>query len=302
MHVNFYGVRGSIATAGESTRRYGGNTPCVAVEVGGQQLIFDAGTGIRALGSDLARATGAGRVHANLFFSHLHWDHIQGFPFFGPAYVPGNRIDIWHVRPGAEGPMVRDVLSEQMQPPTFPVGLDMMRAELCFHELGLGEVVRVGDARLRHAAVDHPNGCVAWRVEDPHSGASMVYATDLEHQADALPPELIELARGVDLLIYDAMYTPEEYAGTGGPGRKGWGHSTFEVGAALAELADAKTLCLFHHDPSHDDGFMDALAARARRRFRNTIVAAEGMALELGRSQDRGLVLPAPAAQTSASS
>jgi phosphoribosyl 1,2-cyclic phosphodiesterase len=280
MRVSFYGVRGSIATAGEATRRYGGNTSCVAVEVAGEQLIFDAGTGIRALGSDLARASGIGRVHANLFFSHLHWDHIQGFPFFGPAYVPGNRLDIWHVRTDETGPTARGVLDEQMRPPTFPVGIDSMRAELCFHELTLGQVVRVGEARLRHAAVDHPNGCVAWRVE--HDGHAIVYATDLEHGLDPLPAELVELARGADLLIYDAMYTPEEYAGVGGPSRKGWGHGTFETGAAVAEAAGVRELCLFHHDPSHDDGFMDALAARAKRRFRATSIAREGHVIEIG--------------------
>jgi phosphoribosyl 1,2-cyclic phosphodiesterase len=279
MRVNFYGVRGSIATAGEATRRYGGNTSCVAVEVAGEHLIFDAGTGIRSLGTDLARACG-GRVHANLFFSHLHWDHIQGFPFFGPAYVPGNRVDIFHVRTDAAAASARDVLAEQMRPPTFPVSLDMMRGELAFHELELEQVVRVGEARIRHAAVDHPNGCVAWRVE--HDGHAIVYATDLEHSADELPPQLVELARGADLLIYDAMYTPEEYAGVGGPSRRGWGHSTFEAGAAVAEAAGVGELCLFHHDPSHDDGFMDALAARARRRFRATSVAREGLLVEIG--------------------
>lgn len=280
MRVNFYGVRGSIATAGEATRRYGGNTSCVAIEVAGEHLIFDAGTGIRSLGADLGRASGAGRVRANLFFSHLHWDHIQGFPFFSPAYVPGNRLDIWHVRPDESAASAQAVLGEQMRAPTFPVSLDMMRGELRFHELELGQDVQVGEARLRHTSVDHPNGCVAWRVE--HDGHAIVYATDLEHGADDLPASLVELARGADLLIYDAMYTPEEYAGVGGPSRRGWGHSTFEAGAALAEAADVAQLCLFHHDPSHDDGFMDALAARARRRFRATSVAREGLLIEVG--------------------
>jgi phosphoribosyl 1,2-cyclic phosphodiesterase len=280
MHVHFYGVRGSIATAGEATRRYGGNTSCVAVEVAGQQLIFDAGTGIRALGQDLARASGGAPVRAHLLFSHLHWDHIQGFPFFGPAYVPGNRLDLWHVGGATGSSSAQEVLAEQMQPPTFPVGLDMMRAELRFHELDADAVIQIGEARVRSVAVDHPNGCVAWRVE--HDGLALVYATDLEHDAANPPADLVELARGADLLIYDAMYTPEEYAGVGGPSRRGWGHSTFEGGAAVAEAAGVARLCLFHHDPSHDDGFMDALGARARRRFPNTIVAAEGLALELG--------------------
>lgn len=279
MRVSFYGVRGSIATAGEATRRYGGNTSCVAIEVAGQHLVFDAGTGIRQLGSDLTRAVGVGRLHVNLFFSHLHWDHIQGFPFFGPAYVAGNRVDVWHVRGDENAPTAHGVLHEQMQPPTFPVGLDVMGSELCFHELNLGQVVRVGEARLRHCATDHPNGCVAWRIE--HEGRVVVYATDLEHDPQDPPAELIELCRDADLLIYDAMYTPEEYEGLAGPSRKGWGHGTFESGAKLAELADVAELCLFHHDPSHDDGFMDALAARARRRFRATSVAREGMVIEI---------------------
>jgi phosphoribosyl 1,2-cyclic phosphodiesterase len=280
MRVLFHGVRGSIATAGEATRRYGGNTSCVSVEVDGAPLIFDAGTGIRKLGSDLARASGISPIAVNLFFSHLHWDHIQGFPFFGPAYVPGNRVDVWHARTGADAPLIRDVLAEQMRPPTFPVALEAMRAELVFHEVDPGQIIRVGDARLRHTPVDHPNGCVAWRVD--HRGRSVVYATDLEHDAEHPPADLIELCRGADLLIYDAMYTPEEYAGIGGPSRRGWGHGTFESGAAVAEAAGVNTLCLFHHDPAHDDGFMDVLAARARRRFASTIVAAEGMVIDLG--------------------
>lgn len=178
MKVRFYGVRGSIATAGDDTRRYGGNTSCVAVEAGEELLIFDAGTGIRKLGCDL----GPTGVRASLFFSHLHWDHIQGFPFFTPAFVPG----------------------------------------------------------------------------------------------------LVELSRGADLLIYDAMYTPEEYEGEGGrASRRGWGHSTFEAGARVAEAASVRELCLFHHDPAHDDAFLDALGARARKRFDATSVATEGLELWL---------------------
>ncbi len=290
MRVVFHGVRGSIATAGEATRRYGGNTPCVAIEVDGALLIFDAGTGIRKLGSDLARAAGGHPIAVNLLFSHLHWDHIQGFPFFGPAYVPGNRVDVWHARSGLpdQSPMIRDVLAEQMRPPTFPVTLETMRAELAFHEVEPGQVIRVGEARLRHTSVDHPNGCVAWRVD--HRGRSAVYATDLEHDAKHPPSELVELCRDADLLIYDAMYTPEEYAGIGGPSRRGWGHGTFESGAALAEAAGVQTLCLFHHDPSHDDGFMDALGARARRRFASTLVAAEGLEIDLGESLRPGRI------------
>ena len=270
MRVKFHGVRGSIATAGEATRRYGGNTSCVSVHVADRTLVFDAGTGIRSLGNELLARPG----RVELFFSHLHWDHIQGFPFFAPAFVPGNLIVLRAVDHGAGEGGLHAVLDGQMRAPTFPVGLDVMRAELAFEDLAPGELVKVGGAAVRHTSVDHPNGCVAYRVD--HGGAAVVYATDLEHGEEP-DPALVELARGADLLIYDAMYTPEEYDGVNGFSRRGWGHSTFEAGARLAQAAGVEELCLFHHDPAHDDRFMDALAIRARRRLAGTSVAREGM-------------------------
>ena len=274
MKVQFYGVRGSIASSGPATQKYGGNTPCVSVQAGGEQLIFDAGTGIRVLGTEI----GPIPVQAHLFFSHLHWDHIQGFPFFTPAYVPGNQIHLHSVKLHKDT-SIASVLNEQMRAPTFPVGMDMMRADLIFEETELGQTTVVGDLQIRHSTVDHPNGCVAYRVDG--EGASVVYATDLEQEEDSLSTELVELCQGADLLIYDAMYTPEEYAGSGGFSKKGWGHSTFLSGARLAEEAGVQTLCLFHHDPSHDDDFMDQLGKRARERFSRTTVAKEGMVFEL---------------------
>ncbi len=277
VRVKFFGVRGSIASAGDETRRYGGNTSCVLVELGDSRIVFDAGTGIRPLGEALLAQGKAGRV--DLFLSHLHWDHIQGFPFFGPAFVPGNRVVVHRVRPEAGQPDVRSVFEDQMRAPTFPVGLEVMGADLRFIDLEPRQEVLVGRALVRNVLVDHPNGCAAYRVD---AGArSVVYATDLEH-GERPDPGLVELARGADLLIYDAMYTPEEYAGgSGRPSRKGWGHSTYDAGAALAEAAGVRHLCLFHHDPAHDDRFMDALGERARARFASTLVAAEGMELRL---------------------
>jgi len=255
MRVQFFGVRGSVATAGAETQRYGGNTSCVVVEAGGETLIFDAGTGIRKLGCQL----GPVGVNAHLFLSHLHWDHIQGFPFFTPAYVPGNQLTIHGVAP--VGGSVRDVFAQQMTAPTFPVPLSVMKAELCFVDIPESDRIVVGRARVQWHGVDHPNGCVAYRVD--HGGRSVVYATDLEHKDDTIDEGLVELARGADLLVYDAMYTPEEYEGAGGFSRRGWGHSTFKAGADVAVAAGVRRLALFHHDPSHDDTFMDALVARA---------------------------------------
>jgi len=317
MRVRFYGVRGSIATAGDENHRYGGNTSCVVVEAGGETLIFDAGTGLRKAGADLMRAHGPTGVNAHLFFSHLHWDHIQGFPFFGPAFVPGNQLGIWGVQPpsnavDADGHPatlelnlealrapdptggVKAAMASQMQAPNFPVGLDAMRADLRFHDLPYGEKLSLSPfVTVRHIGVDHPNGCVAWRVDA--DGKSVVYATDLElaeGDRGAVFEGLVDLARGADVLIFDAMYTPEEYAGSakvqaagiaaGGLfSRRGWGHSTFEMGAAVAERAGVATLALFHHDPAHDDTFMDALADRAARRRAGTVVAKEGLELSL---------------------
>ena len=293
MRVKFYGVRGSIATAGEETRRYGGNTSCVAVFCDDETLVFDAGTGIRKLGADLLRA---GRpVDAHLFFSHLHWDHIQGFPFFTPAFIPGQRVQLYGVtgEPGeAHAAPVREAMARQMTAPNFPVSLDTMRADLRFVDVPYGERILVPSRlgrriEVRHTAVDHPNGCVAYRVD--YDGRSVVYATDLELmrtlEGDAAHDEsllsLVDLAAGADLLVFDAMYTPEEYEGSRGPARRGWGHSTFDVGAQVAEQAGVKTLALFHHDPAHDDAFMDGLAARAQQRLSSTIVAQEGMELSL---------------------
>jgi phosphoribosyl 1,2-cyclic phosphodiesterase len=315
MKVRFYGVRGSIATAGDETRRYGGNTSCVAVEVAGETLIFDAGTGLRKLGADLMKAGPTG-ITAHLFYSHLHWDHIQGFPFFGPAFVPGNRLHVHAVAPSPAceahenfdsraatmelrladiaaalaAPTdpdpkagVRAAMASQMQAPNFPVGLEAMRADLTFVDVPAGDVVTVNPfVTVRHTSVDHPNGCVAWRVDA--GGKSVVYATDLElaeGEAGAVFHNLVELCRGADLLVFDAMYTPEEYAGIGTFPRRGWGHSTFEMGAAVAEQAGVKQLALFHHDPGHDDAFMDQLGARARTRFAGTVVATEGMEIDL---------------------
>ncbi len=298
IRLKLYGVRGSIATAGDETRRYGGNTSCVAMHAGGKTLIFDAGTGIRKLGNEL----GFSGVDAHLFFSHLHWDHIQGFPFFGPAFAPKNHLTVYGVQspppgpwdddvpqtlhdgsPSLEGPApssVREAMAAQMTAPNFPVGLDAMKADLRFVDVPYGEAIALDDVVVRHVGVDHPNGCVAYRVE--HGGSSAVYATDLElaeGSDGAVFDGLVDLARGADMLVFDAMYTPEEYEGRGTFSRRGWGHSTFEMGAAVAEAAGVKQLCLFHHDPGHDDTFMDLLSVRARKRFAATTVAREGLEL-----------------------
>jgi phosphoribosyl 1,2-cyclic phosphodiesterase len=268
IEIRFWGVRGSIASSGPGRQQVGGNTSCVEVRAGEQLIILDAGTGLRDLGVELMRR--GGRVDATLLVSHLHWDHIQGFPFFAPAYSPESRLAIYGPRPE-----LLDAFAAQMRPPHFPVGLDAMRAALDFHGVSPGVRFALGDVEVRTAAARHPGGCLAWRLD--HGGRSLVYATDTEHGGDgALDRELVELARGADVLIYDAQYTPAEYAH-----KRGWGHSTAEEGARLAAAAAVGRLILFHHDPSHDDWEIARIEAATRARFPMTWAAREGMEVAL---------------------
>jgi phosphoribosyl 1,2-cyclic phosphodiesterase len=289
MRVRFWGVRGSIAAAGPETAQVGGNTSCVEVRVGdgaedgGETLIvLDAGTGLRRLGESLR-----GPVAAHLFLSHLHWDHIQGFPFFAPAYAPGNEIRLYAPERCASNGNVRGALDAQMRAPHFPVGLDAMRAELHFCAVAAGaQIVIAGRdggaaAMVQTAAAKHPNGCLAYRMSA--GGRSVVYATDTEHDASGrIDRQLLELARGADVLIYDAQYTADEYAG-----KRGWGHSTAEEGARLAEAAGVGQLVLYHHDPTHDDWQIARIEAATRARFPNTVAAREGLLLTLDPRQAR---------------
>jgi phosphoribosyl 1,2-cyclic phosphodiesterase len=273
--VRFWGVRGSIAASGRAQAEVGGNTSCVEVRVaaadgsGETLLVLDAGTGLRALGAALR-----GPLEAHLLLSHFHWDHIQGFPFFAPAYAPGNRIHLYGPAGCAPGGDVRAALAAQMCAPHFPVGLDAMRAQLGFHGVADGGALTIGPARVRAASGCHPNGVLAYRIEA--GGRSLVYATDTEHDGGDLDARLLELARGCDLLIYDAQYTAAEWAE-----RRGWGHSTPEEGARLAAAAGAGTLVLFHHDPAHDDAQVARMEADTRARFPATVAAREGLRLTL---------------------
>jgi phosphoribosyl 1,2-cyclic phosphodiesterase len=271
--VRFWGVRGSIAAAGGYTAQVGGNTSCVEVRAGDKLLVFDAGTGLRALGTELMRSGEA--IDAHLLLSHFHWDHIQGFPFFAPAYAPNARLTLYGPERSSRAD-VRSMLEAQMRAPHFPVGLDAMRAQLAFRALPAGGEVKIGDVVVKTAAAQHPNGCLAYRVSA--NGRSVVYATDTEHDpGGALDGRLLELARGADVLIYDAQYTDEEYAG----GKRGWGHSTANEGVRLARAAGVGQLVLFHHDPSHDDREVARIEAETRTRFALSCAAREGLEIHL---------------------
>lgn len=280
MRIKFWGVRGSIPTPGPDTVEFGGNTSCVEVRAGKAILIFDGGTGLRLLGKELVREM---PLVAHIFFSHVHWDHIQGFPFFDPAFVPGNAIHLYGGNNVSR--TLEETLAGQMDHPSFPVHLTDMGAKMTFNDLAEGQVLEIdsgdgGKAKITTGRGNHPNGVWAYRVE--HEGHSVVYATDTEHYA-ITDPKLTKLAKGTDVLVYDAQYTPEEYAGTAGKGgsKVGWGHSTFEAATLLAQASGAHKLVLFHHDPMQNDAAVREKEKRAKASFPSSVAAFEGLTIDL---------------------
>ncbi|WP_310425733.1 MBL fold metallo-hydrolase [Chamaesiphon sp. VAR_48_metabat_135_sub] len=272
--INFWGVRGSIACPGAATVRYGGNTPCVEMLVGGYRLIFDAGTGIYVLGQSLLHHL---PVSGHIFFSHSHWDHIQGFPFFSPAFMEGNEFDIYGgVIP--HGVTIEHRLHDQMEQPNFPVPLQVMGANLRFHTLEYGAKVNLGDVTISTGLLNHPGGAMGYRVS--WEDYAVAYITDTEHFSDKLDPNVLELADRADVLIYDCTYTNEEYYHPK-TSKVGWGHSTWQEAVKIAQAADVKKLVIFHHDPSHNDENMEAIEIESARVFPAAIVAREGMKIQL---------------------
>jgi phosphoribosyl 1,2-cyclic phosphodiesterase/ActR/RegA family two-component response regulator len=255
--IRFWGVRGSIPTPGEATNKYGGNTACTEVRCGDQLLILDAGTGIRALGLSLLREFQKKPIKGHIFVGHTHWDHIQGFPFFAPAFDPNNEFTIYSLH-GAEKPLQK-VFRGLMDSDYFPISLNEMRAQMNFCELQ--SEVRLGEIRVSFIFLNHPGLAVGFRVD--FGGRSLVYLSDHETfgrlAPDGLVPNSLDMeierfAENADVLICDAQYTEEEYLH-----KKGWGHSTFLDALERASRAKVKRLFIFHHDPGHDDSFMDGI-------------------------------------------
>lgn len=268
--IRFWGVRGSIASPGPETVRYGGNTSCIEVRCGDSLLILDAGTGLRPLGRHLLAN---GRVELDLFLTHTHLDHVEGLPFFQPAFDPRNVIRIWagHLTPN--GTLI-DVFRKLMSPPLFPIPPDAFRAKVEFRDFECGEVMhpRPG-VRMATVALDHPGGAVGYRVE--YDGRAVCYVSDTNHPGDGrVNPEIRDLVAGAEIVVYDAMFTDEEHAQ-----RPDWGHSTWREGARLCEEAGAGTLVLWHHDPIRSDDALDAIGAEADAARPGTLVAREGLIL-----------------------
>ncbi len=269
--VRFWGVRGSIACPGPKTVRYGGNTSCIEVRCGEKLIILDGGTGLRPLGGELVKN---GVTEADFLFTHTHFDHVSGLLFFMPIYRPGNtfRLHAGHLE---KEKTLKGVLCGLMEAPLFPVPMDIMGADLSCVDFRAGAAFELsGGVAVATTLLNHPNGATGYRIN--FAGRSVCYVTDMEHDGGAGDASVVRLIDGADCFIYDCNFTEEEYER-----HRGWGHSTWEVGAALADRAGVKTFVIFHHDPSHDDTFMDGIARAATERRPGTIVAREGLTLRL---------------------
>lgn len=272
MDVRFWGVRGSIAVSGGDFVRTGGNTSCVELVHDGHHLVLDGGTGLRALGQALPAS-----APVALLFSHVHHDHVQGVPFFGPMWQPGRRVVLAGV-PQDWGTLEQQ-LSGQMLRPGFPVPLSACPARLDFQDVSEPRPWRFGPFEVFVESLDdHPDGIAVYRVEA--GGRSVVYATDVEH-GTALDPRLVTLSTGADLLVHDAQYTQREYEGTDGFSRRGWGHASWQQAVAVAREARVGRLALFHHDPARDDAAVADIEARAQLRFPAAQAAREGSLVRL---------------------
>ena len=270
--VRFWGVRGSIACPGPSTLRYGGNTPCVEVRCGKDTLIFDAGTGIRPLGNALVKAANAAAF--DIFLSHGHIDHVVGLPFFAPLFVKNQIVRVWAGTLQPAGG-VEEAVRKLMSFPFFPLQVDALQATLEFHDFRAGDVIKARPGiTLRTAPLSHPGGATGYRVE--FNGKAVAYVTDVEMGDGPIDAALLALVKNAELMILDTTYTDEEL-----PSRVGWGHSTWRQGVKLAEAAGCRTLCLFHHDPDHDDATMGKIGEGAQAVRPGTIVATEGLQIDL---------------------
>lgn len=282
MRIEFHGVRGSTPCSGAQYARYGGNSSCVALTaVGHAPVIFDLGTGLRPYGERLGCTT---PFHGSVLLTHLHWDHVQGLPFFIPLHQRESSLDVYG--PRQDDGSLGEVFAGLMRPPYFPITPTQLNADMRFHDTG-DDDFPVGQAKVRSRWVRHVGPTLGYRVD--WNGASVAYISDhgpgcRDDADDFVPQEILELCDGVDVLIHDAQHTCEEYAS-----KRHWGHCTYDYAVHVARESGAKMLALYHHDPTHDDDAVDAIAIRAsdvssRVGGPEVIAAAEGLVLEPGRN------------------
>lgn len=275
--VTFWGVRGSTPCPCDANRRYGGNTACVAIETADlDPIVLDLGTGLRFWGETLRHD---GTFRGSAFVTHLHWDHVQGLPFFAPINVAGAELDVY--APPQEGVSVADAFGEFMRPPYFPVRADDLFGEIRFHDVA-NRRVDLGRATVMARDVPHVGATNGYRVEV--DGLTVAYVSDHQQPVDdphRIASSVLELCDGADLVIHDAQFTPADFEK-----KSTWGHCTVEYAVRVAAEAGARRLALFHHDPTRCDTAIDDLAAQARELgahlgLEEVLAAAEGTNLVL---------------------
>jgi len=274
MKVKFYGVRGSVPTPGSEFAQYGGNTICILLTFSNNRIcILDAGTGIRMLGNEMIhwRREQVGALY--LLITHTHLDHIEGFRFFKPGYDPRVKLSVVTCGVGRQDGELRNALEEHMSPHFHPVPLNQMGANITIEQTDVKSWDIVDGITVDAMEIPHPVKTFSYRFSD--NGKTLVYCTDIEHK-DGIYAQMVEFARGADLLIHDAQYTTEEL-----PSRKGWGHSSWQQAIEVAERAGVKKLALLHHDPDHDDSLLAEIEAQCKGRFQGAFMAREGMEIEL---------------------
>lgn len=295
MKIRFWGVRGSIASPGPRTVRYGGNTTCIEVRSDANELIvLDGGTGIFQLAQTLFKEM---PLTSHIFITHTHWDHIQGLPFFIPLFIPGNKVRIHGAYDVVSGSGIEQVMDVQLQYSYFPVREAEMKAQIEYETLTVGEPFAVGDATVTSVMLNHPVINLGYRVDC--NGKSMFFTGDHEpyqniydpadaeyaefqHIIDEKDRSIVEAIRGVDVLVADSSYTPAEY-----PAKRGWGHGTFDTSIELGRRAGVKKVVCTHHEPTRFDDDLERVFAEALERnprsagYPEAVLAREGLEIEL---------------------
>jgi phosphoribosyl 1,2-cyclic phosphodiesterase len=293
MKLRFWGVRGSIASPGPDTVRYGGNTTCLEIRTdAGHLILIDGGTGIYRAALSLL---GSMPLKANIFLTHTHWDHIQGLPFFVPIFVPGNEVSIYGAFDPVSGNGVEQAMDVQMQYSFFPIREAELRARMHYQSIKPGQTVTIGDATVTPILLSHPVVNYGYRIDC--NGKSFFFTGDHEPHVNIYAPADAEYASfqaiidrqreeieraiaNVDVLVADSSYTPDEYAK-----KIGWGHGTFDSAMQMAHTVGAKTLFCTHHEPTRSDDALEAAFAAALARNPQAAAAVD---IQLSRE---GLVL-----------
>jgi phosphoribosyl 1,2-cyclic phosphodiesterase len=273
MVIKFYGTRGSIPACEENFQKFGGNTTCISLcrKDIDHTYIIDAGTGIRNLGKEMMKNPERQKIIV-IGFTHFHWDHIQGFPFFRPAYDKETILNIMSVGDTSETEL-KSILQGQMQSEYFPIPMSKMGGKFRFTNLGV-EYVNINGIQVKTIKQNHPGGSYGVRIE--LKGKSLVICTDVEHD-EKISDDFIKFCKNADLLIHDAQYQDQELELY-----RGWGHSSYSQAMEVAERCNAKFLVMTHHDPDHDDNFLKKQEKICQDRFRNCELAREGATYDIG--------------------